>query len=58
MDFHFVVLWHLVRQILPLQCTQWIPKEPLWENEILHSVVFPYGLCQPGNYTVAANGTV
>lgn len=24
----------------------------------LHSVVFPYGLCQPGNYTVAANDTV
>lgn len=24
----------------------------------LHSVVFPYGLCQPGNYTVAANSTV
>lgn len=24
----------------------------------LHSVVFPYGLCQPGNYTVDANGTV
>lgn len=52
------MVWHPVKQILYLCSVHNRSLRSLCEKmKYLHSVVFPYGLCQPGNYTVAANST-